>query len=234
MSDSNVDTAEIAKFNAIARRWWDKDSEFKPLHAINPLRLSYITDRVDLMNAKVLDVGCGGGILAESLAANGARVTGIDMGETALQVAKLHLYESNLSVDYQQRTVESLAAEEAQQYDVITCLEMLEHVPDPGSIIASCAKLLKPGGHLFVSTINRNPKAYLFAILGAEYLLNMLPKGTHDYEKLITPAEMGRYLRDSHFDLQDVTGMTFNPITGVYKLSADASVNYLAHARGQS
>jgi 2-polyprenyl-6-hydroxyphenyl methylase/3-demethylubiquinone-9 3-methyltransferase len=226
----NVDAKEIAKFEEMARKWWDKESEFKPLHEINPLRLSYIAGKVDLAGQRVLDVGCGGGILSESMAQAGALVTGIDMGAAPLKVAKLHQHESNLKIDYQQTTIEDLSDSEVEQYDVITCLEMLEHVPDPASVISACKKLLKPDGHLFLSTINRNPKSYLFAVIGAEYVLNILPRGTHDYAKFIKPAEMSHWLRESDLTLMDITGMTYNPVTNIYRLSADVDVNYLAHA----
>lgn len=227
----NVDAQEVRKFEELARRWWDKTSEFKPLHAINPLRVGYIAERINLKGKRVLDVGCGGGILAEALAEEGAAVTGIDAGETALQVAKLHQHESGVEVDYQLTTVEELAATSPEPFDVITCLEVLEHIPDPASVIRTCASLLKADGHLFLATINRNPKSYLFAIVGAEYLLNLLPKGTHDYEKLITPAEMAAHCREANLGVEDFTGMTYNPLTGVYKLSTDIDVNYLVHAR---
>jgi 2-polyprenyl-6-hydroxyphenyl methylase/3-demethylubiquinone-9 3-methyltransferase len=228
--DANVDAAEIAKFEALARRWWDRNGEFKSLHDINPLRLNYIEKRAALPERRILDVGCGGGILSEGMAHRGAYVTGLDMGDAPLQVARLHALETELDINYQKNTVEALAASTDDSYDIITCLEMLEHVPDPESIIQACMKLLKPGGHLFLSTINRNPKSYLFAILGAEYVLNLLPRGTHDYAKLIRPSELARWLRLSGFELQDVTGMSFNPLTQQYKLTSDADVNYLVHA----
>ena len=227
----NVDDQEVRKFEELARRWWDKNSEFKPLHAINPLRVGYIAERVDLTGKRVLDVGCGGGILSESLAAAGAEVTGIDAGKGPISVAKLHLHESQLDVDYRQITIEELVEETPEKYDVITCLEMLEHVPDPGSVIRSCRALLQDDGELFLSTINRNPKAYLFAIVGAEYILKLLPKGTHDYDKLITPAELASYCRQADLTVQDLTGMTYNPLTKVYRLGRDVDVNYLAWAR---
>lgn len=227
---SNVDHAEIAKFEALASRWWDKNSEFKPLHDINPLRSNYIDERSPVAGKKVLDVGCGGGILSEGLAQRGAEVTGIDMGEAPLQVAKLHSLESGVSVNYRQITAEELAEQEAGQYDIVACLEMLEHVPDPSSIIRACATLCKPGGHVYFSTINRNPKAYAFAVLGAEYLLKMLPKGTHEYSKFIRPSELASWVRHAELDLQDMTGMTYNPLTKNYKLKrGDVDVNYIVH-----
>ncbi|EMP56814.1 bifunctional 3-demethylubiquinone-9 3-methyltransferase/ 2-octaprenyl-6-hydroxy phenol methylase [Marinobacter santoriniensis NKSG1] len=233
MTNQNVDRNEIAKFEALANRWWDPSSEFKPLHDINPLRLNYIDERVSLAGKKVLDVGCGGGLLSEGMAQRGAHVTGIDMGEAPLSVARLHGLESGISVDYRQITVEELARdpEQAGQYDVVTCLEMLEHVPDPASVLKSCAAMLKPGGHLFVSTINRNPKSFLFAIVGAEYVLNMLPKGTHEWKKFIRPSEMSDFLRQAGLDVRELSGMTYNPITKSYKLGRDVDVNYLMHAR---
>ncbi len=227
---ANVDAREIAKFEEIARKWWDKESDFKTLHDINPLRLSYITDRVDLSDKRVLDVGCGGGILSESMADLGAHVTGIDMGETPLSVAKLHLHESNLSIDYQQSTIEEIADSDIERFDVITCLEMLEHVPDPCSVISACKKLLKPGGHLFLSTINRNPRSYLFAVVGAEYLLKLLPQGTHDFAKFLKPSEISAWLRQQDLSLMDITGMTYNPFMGTFRLSGNVDVNYLVHA----
>jgi len=233
MSNHNIDQNEIAKFEALASRWWDPSSEFKPLHDINPLRLNYIDERVPLAGKKVVDVGCGGGLLSEGMALRGAHVVGIDMGEAPLSVARLHSLDSGVKVDYRQTTVEALAAdpEHAGQYDVVTCLEMLEHVPDPGSVIKACAQLLRPGGHLFVSTINRNPKSFLFAIVGAEYVLKMLPKGTHEWKKFIRPAEMSDYLRQAGLDVSELTGMSYNPLTKEYKLGRDVDVNYLMHAR---
>lgn len=224
---SNVDHAEIAKFEALAHRWWDRESEFKPLHDINPLRVNWIEERVSLAGKKVLDIGCGGGILSEAMAQRGAEVTGIDMGEAPLAVAQLHQLESGVPVEYRRITAEALAAEMPGQFDVVTCMEMLEHVPDPAAIVKACAALVKPGGHVFLSTLNRNPKAYLFAILGAEYLLRLLPKGTHDYEKFITPAELSQYLRSAGLDVNSMRGMGYNPLTKIYSLNSDTSVNYL-------
>ncbi len=232
MSRTNVDPSEIAKFEALASRWWDPTSEFKPLHDINPLRLNYIDSRSPLAGQQVVDVGCGGGLLSEGMARRGAIVTGIDMGEAPLSVARLHSLESGLKVDYRQITVEELAAdpEHTGQYDIVTCLEMLEHVPEPASVINACARLLKPGGHLYLSTINRNPKSFLFAIVGAEYVLGMLPKGTHEWKRFIRPSEMSEYLRQAQLNIQDLTGMTYNPLTRVYRLARDVDVNYLMHA----
>ncbi len=227
----NVDGGEIAKFSELASRWWDPDSEFKPLHDINPLRLKYIDDIADLEGKRVVDVGCGGGILAESMALRGAEVTGIDMAEASLSVARLHQLESGVQIDYRQTTAEKLAEEMPERFDVVTCMEMLEHVPDPASVIAACARLAKPGGHLFFSTINRTPKAYLFAVIGAEYLLHLLPKGTHEYSKFITPAELDGWARAAGLELRDLTGMSYNPLTRQYRLGRDIDVNYLAHYR---
>ncbi len=229
---SNVDAAEVAKFEALASRWWDRNSEFKPLHDINPLRANFIDEHSPVAGRKVLDVGCGGGILSEALAQRGAEVSGIDMGEAPLGVARLHAQESGLNIDYRQITAEALAEQEAGRYDIVTCLEMLEHVPDPASVIAACATLVKPGGHVYFSTINRNPKAYVFAIVGAEYVLKLLPKGTHDYRKFIRPSELSRWMRATNLELKTLTGMTYNPLTKTYKLDPnDVSVNYLLHAR---
>jgi 2-polyprenyl-6-hydroxyphenyl methylase/3-demethylubiquinone-9 3-methyltransferase len=229
MNHHNVDQSEINKFEELASRWWDPHSEFKPLHEINPLRLAYIDDHAGgLAGKKVLDVGCGGGILAESMAEKGAEVTGIDMGEANLEVARLHLLESGAEVDYRQVPVEKLAEEMPGAFDVVTCMEMLEHVPDPGSVIRACATLVKPGGKVFFSTINRNPKSYLFAIVGAEYLLQLLPKGTHDYARFIRPSELNRWVREAGLETRDITGMTYNPFTRVYRLDpGDVDVNYL-------
>ncbi|MCU5783962.1 3-demethylubiquinone-9 3-methyltransferase [Alcanivorax balearicus MACL04] len=226
----NVDNSEVAKFNALAERWWDPNSEFRPLHDINPLRLNYIDERVDLPGKRVIDIGCGGGLLSEGMARRGATVTGIDMGEAPLAVARLHAEQSGVEVEYLQTPAEDIAAERAGQYDVVTCLEMLEHVPDPSSVIRACAALVKPGGQVFFSTINRNPKSFLFAIVGAEYVLRLLPRGTHEYAKLIRPSELAGWSRDAGLDVRDTTGMTYNPVTQVYKLNRDVSVNYLMHA----
>jgi 2-polyprenyl-6-hydroxyphenyl methylase / 3-demethylubiquinone-9 3-methyltransferase len=223
----NVDPVELQKFSELAHRWWDPHSEFKPLHDINPLRLEYI-DRIAGLNGKrVLDVGCGGGILSEAMCAAGAKVTGIDVGDKPLRVAQMHLMESGLAVEYRKSTVEELAEEQPGEYDVITCMEMLEHVPDPASAVTACARLAKPGGWCFFSTINRNPKSYLFAILGAEYVLNLLPRGTHNYAKFITPAELARYCRRAELNTRHLIGMTYNPFTRIYSLAADTSVNYI-------
>jgi len=231
-SSINVDHSEVNKFETLASRWWDPNSEFRPLHEINPLRLEYIDSIVGLSGKKALDVGCGGGILSESMATKGADVTGIDLGEANLAVAKLHLLESGEKVDYRNIPVEQLAEEEAGKYDVVTCMEMLEHVPDPASIIKACSQLVKPDGHVFFSTLNRNPKSYLFAIIGAEYVLNMLPKGTHDFEKFIKPSEMDLWIREADLSSKDITGLTYNPFTKVYRLDpSDVDVNYLVHTR---
>lgn len=227
----NVDPAEIAKFEELAARWWDPHSEFKPLHDINPLRLDYIDRLEPLRGKRVLDIGCGGGLLSEGMAARGAQVTGIDMGEAPLSVARLHLYESGLEVDYQHITAEQMAAEHPGAFDIVTCLEMLEHVPAPSSVIAACARLVRPGGLVVFSTINRNPKSYLFAIVGAEYVLRMLPKGTHDYRKFIRPSELDAWARAAELELRDITGMTYNPFTAIYSLGRDVDVNYLAAYR---
>lgn len=228
---SNVDPAELEKFSQLAHRWWDRNSEFKPLHEINPLRLGYIDRIAGLAGKSVLDVGCGGGILSESMAALGARVTGIDLGDKPLRVAQLHLLESGLEVEYRKVAVEHLAVERPQQYDVVTCMEMLEHVPEPAAVVDACIRLLKPGGLCFFSTINRNLKSYLYAVIGAEYVLNLLPKGTHEYAKFITPAELAGYCRVAGFDVQSIAGMTYNPFSKTYALSRDATVNYIVCAR---
>jgi len=227
----NVDPLELEKFSQLAHRWWDPNSEFKPLHDINPLRLDYIDGIANLRGTKVLDVGCGGGLLSEAMAARGAKVTGIDMGDKPLKVAQLHLLESKLDVEYRKVEVEQLAREQPRRYDVVTCMEMLEHVPDPASTVKACAELITPGGWCFFSTINRNPKAYLFAIVGAEYILKLLPRGTHDYSRFITPAELGRFCRGAGLSPQRVTGMTYNPFTRTYALGTDSSVNYILSAQ---
>lgn len=227
----NVDPDEIAKFEKLASRWWDPNSEFKPLHDINPLRANWIDERAPVSGKSVVDVGCGGGLLSEALAHRGANVTGIDMGEAPLAVARLHQLESGVDVSYLQSTAESLAAAKPAEFDVVTCLEMLEHVPDPSTVIQACAELCKPGGDLFFSTINRNPKSFLFAIVGAEYVLNLLPRGTHEYAKLIKPSELARWIREAGLELKEMTGMTYNPLTQHYRLvSDDVSVNYLVRA----
>ncbi len=234
MKQQNVDPAEIEKFQSIASRWWDPESEFKPLHDINPLRVDYIESRSGNLSAKkILDIGCGGGILAEAMALKGASVTGIDMAEMSLKVAKLHLHESELDIDYQLITAEEFAQQNAGEFDIVTCLEMLEHVPDAASIVAAAASLLKPDGHLFFSTINRNPKAFVLAILGAEYILNMIPRGTHDYKKFITPSELASAVRANQMEVIDITGMTYNPLTRHYRLGRDVDVNYLMHCSHQ-
>ncbi len=228
----NVDQGEIRKFEHLASRWWDPQGELKTLHDINPLRLSYIERAVRLEGKEVLDVGCGGGILAEGMAARGAKVTGIDMGEKPLRVAELHTLESGIAVDYRQVPVEVLADERPASFDVITCMEMLEHVPSPPGVVAACARLVRPGGHVLFSTLNRNPKAYVMAIVGAEYVLGMLPKGTHDYARFIRPSELAAWIRAAGMHLCDLTGLTYNPFTSEYRLvQQDLDVNYLATCR---
>ena len=229
-NNQNVDPAELNKFSDLAHKWWDKNSEFKPLHDINPLRLSYINDAASLNGKTVLDVGCGGGILSESMAQLGAKVTGIDLGEKSLKVAQLHSLESGVDVDYQLISVEKLAELQPFSFDVVTCLEMLEHVPNPASVVQACANLVKPDGHVFFSSINRNPKAYLFAVIGAEYVLNLLPRGTHDYAKFIKPSELASWMRNANLSLQHQIGMSYSPITKNYWLSADTSVNFMMHS----
>ncbi len=227
----NIDDAEIAKFDALASRWWDPEGEFRPLHQINPLRLDFIRQRAPLAGARVLDVGCGGGLLAEAMAAGGAQVTGIDMAEGPLAVARLHLAESGHEVEYARATAEDFASEHAGRYDTVTCLEMLEHVPDPAAVVRACATLVRPGGNLFFSTINRNPKAFLFAIVGAEYLLRLLPAGTHEYEKFIRPSELDAWGRAAGLELADSIGLHYNPLTREYRLDRGLDVNYLMHFR---
>jgi 2-polyprenyl-6-hydroxyphenyl methylase/3-demethylubiquinone-9 3-methyltransferase len=227
-SSPNIDPAEIAKFEEQAAHWWDPNSDFKPLHDINPLRLDYIEARAPLAGQIVLDVGCGGGLLAEGLAKRGASVVGIDMAEASLAVARLHLLESGLEVDYRRTTAEDLAAERPGEFDVVTCMELLEHVPDPLSVVASCGRLVRPGGRVFFSTINRKPKAYLFAVIGAEYVLRLLPKGTHSYGRFIRPSELAAWMRRARLELHELTGMNYNPLTRHYDLTPDLSVNYFA------
>ncbi|MBR2515453.1 MAG: bifunctional 2-polyprenyl-6-hydroxyphenol methylase/3-demethylubiquinol 3-O-methyltransferase UbiG [Halomonas sp.] len=228
----NVDAAEVAKFEALASRWWDPQSEFKPLHDINPLRLDFIDARSGLAGKRVLDVGCGGGILSESMAHRGAKVTGIDLGEAPLGVARLHAEASGVEIDYRNISVEALADEQPGEFDIITCMEMLEHVPDPASVIRACSQLVRPGGYVFFSTLNRTPKSYAFAILGAEYVLRLLPRGTHDYAKFIRPSEMAAWSRTSGLEVREQTGLTYNPLTRRYRLVAnDVSVNYMMYCR---
>lgn len=227
----NVDPVELEKFSQLAHKWWDPNSEFKPLHDINPLRLGYIDRYAGLAGKTVLDVGCGGGILSEGMAALGANVTGIDLADKSLKVAKLHLLESGRQVDYRKVAVETLAEEQPGHYDTVACLEMLEHVPDPQSVIASCAKLAKPGGWVFFSTLNRNPKSYLYAVLGAEYVLNLLPRGTHDYARFLKPSELAQSCRNAGLTVTDLTGMSYNPFSKNYSLGRDTDVNYLIACR---
>src|SRR5262245_60797331 len=227
---TNADPAELDKFSRLAHRWWDPAGEFKPLHDINPLRLDWIAARAPLAGRDALDVGCGGGILAEAMARRGARVTGIDLAEKALKVAQLHLLESRLAVTYEGVAAEAVAARQPGSFDVVTCMELLEHVPDPAGMVAACAKLVRPGGQVFFSTINRNPKAYLFAVVGAEYLLGLLPKGTHDYHRFIKPSELARWSRAAGLHVDELIGMTYNPVTRRYRLGADCDVNYLQRA----
>lgn len=227
----NADPLELQKFSDLAHRWWDPHSEFRPLHEINPLRLEWINAQAPLAGKTVIDVGCGGGILAESMARKGANVTGIDLSDKALKVARLHSLESGVQVRYESIAAEAMAEREAGTYDVVTCMEMLEHVPDPASVVAACAAMAKPGGWVFFSTLNRNPKAYLLAIVGAEYILNMLPKGTHDYAKFIRPAELATFIRRSDLEINGMKGMSYNPLTKIYSLNQDTSVNYLIACR---
>lgn len=225
----NADPAELRKFSDLAHRWWDPSSEFKPLHEINPIRLQWIDDKTSLAGKKVVDIGCGGGILSEGMASLGAEVTGIDLSEKALGVARLHLFESGLKVEYQHESAENFAVAHPGEFDVVTCMELLEHVPNPASTIEACAKLVKPGGHVFFSTLNRNLKSYLLAVVGAEYVLKLLPKGTHEYDKFIKPSELARYCRDAGLEPAELIGMSYNPISKVYKLGSDTDVNYLVH-----
>ena len=225
----NADPQELEKFSALAHRWWDPQSEFKPLHDINPLRLDWIDGIAKLAGKSALDVGCGGGILTESMARRGARVKGIDLSDKALKVAQLHLHESRVAVDYEAISAEDLAARSPGSYDLVTCMELLEHVPDPASTVSACAALARPGGRVFFSTINRNLKSYVFAVIGAEYILKLLPRGTHDYAKLIKPSELARHCRDAGLEVREVIGMSYNPLTKVYSLGPDPSVNYLVH-----
>jgi 2-polyprenyl-6-hydroxyphenyl methylase/3-demethylubiquinone-9 3-methyltransferase len=227
----NVDQSEIAKFSALAHRWWDPNSEFKPLHAINPLRLNWIKSFVSLEGKKVVDVGCGGGILAESISQSGADTTGIDLSEKALKVAELHALEVGANLTYRSISAEDFANEQPEQYDVVTCMEMLEHVPDPASVVRACAKLCKPGGTLFFSTLNRSPKSYLFAIIGAEYILKLLPKGTHEYAKFIKPSELVAFTRQAGLQMLGMKGLSYNPLTQIYSLSDDVDVNYMIAVR---
>ncbi len=231
MNVDNADLRELEKFGDLAHRWWDPNSEFRPLHDINPCRLDWIDQRLGLSGRRVLDVGCGGGLLSEGMAARGSEVTGIDLSEKPLAVARLHLLESGHRVTYRQVAVETLAAESPGAFDAVTCLEMLEHVPDPGSVLRACAALVKPGGQVFLSTLNRNLKSYLLAILGAEYVLRLLPRGTHEYARFLKPAELARLCRDAGLEVQEIVGMTYNPLTRVAALSSDTDVNYLLRAR---
>lgn len=226
---ANVEVAEVNKFAELAHQWWDLQGVFKPLHQLNPLRLNYIDSRASLAGKQVLDVGCGGGILSESMAQRGAQVLGIDLAEKSLQVAQLHALETNVQLEYRCVAVEALAQEKPQAFDVVTCMEMLEHVPDPASVVRACAALVKPGGHVFFSTLNRNAKAYLMAVVGAEYVLNLLPKGTHDYSKFIKPSELAAWMRQSALELQHQTGVTYHPLSKQYALTVDSSVNYMLH-----
>lgn len=230
-SYSNVDPNEVAKFDALANSWWDQKGESKPLHEINPLRLGFIETRCKLADKQVIDIGCGGGILTEALAKSGAHTTGIDMGELPLNIAKLHALEADLSINYQQITAEQKAQQAAQQFDVVTCMEMLEHVPDPISVIQACAELVKPDGDVFLSTLNRHPKAYLFAVVGAEYMMKILPKGTHDYKRFIKPSEMAKWCRQAGLEVRDITGLSYNPLNQQYSLGDDVNINYLVHCK---
>ena len=232
MSHSNVDPAELAKFSELAHRWWDPESEFRPLHQINPLRLGWIDGLVGLGGKQVVDVGCGGGILADAMARKGAQVLGIDLATKSLKVAQLHALEAGTAgVQYREVSAEALAAERPAQFDVVTCMEMLEHVPDPAAVVQACAQMVKPGGWVFFSTLNRNPKSFLFAIVGAEYLLKLLPKGTHEYARMIKPSELSQWAREAGLDLHSFKGMEYNPLSKRYWLSEDTSVNYLLACR---
>jgi 2-polyprenyl-6-hydroxyphenyl methylase/3-demethylubiquinone-9 3-methyltransferase len=228
---ANVDPGEIAKFEELAHHWWDEDGEVRTLHDLNPVRLAYVNDRAGLFGKRVVDVGCGGGVLAEGMARQGARVVGIDLAEGALEVARLHALESGVEVDYRRTDADTLAAAEPAGFDVVTCMELLEHVPDPAALLAACARLVRPGGHVFLSTVNRNPKSYLLAVLAAEYLLGLLPRGTHEYARFIRPSELTRWLRAAGLEPVGVSGVAYNPFTRQARLSADVDVNYLAHAR---
>ncbi len=231
VEETNVNEDELAKFEAMAHRWWDKESEFKALHDINPLRLNYIDGHTGLNGKKVLDVGCGGGILSESMVKRGAQVTGIDVGKTSLAVAKIHAREQGLNIEYQAISAEDLAAQKLRRFDVVTCMEILEHVPNPATLVKACSRLVKPRGQVFFATINRNPKSFLFAIIGAEYVLNLLPRGTHEYKQLIRPSELDRWVRHAHMRTTEIMGMSYNPLKKSYALSTDISVNYIVHAQ---
>ncbi|MCC5887290.1 MAG: bifunctional 2-polyprenyl-6-hydroxyphenol methylase/3-demethylubiquinol 3-O-methyltransferase UbiG [Gammaproteobacteria bacterium] len=226
----NIDPTEVAKFEAMAHRWWDPEGDFRPLHDINPARLAWIAERHPLAGARALDVGCGGGLLTEAMARAGATVTGIDAGEAPLMVARLHGLESGIEVEYRHMAAEALAAEQPGSFDVVCCLEMLEHVPDPGSVVRACAELVRPGGDLFFSTINRNPKAWALAVVGAEYVLGLLPKGTHDYARFIRPSELARHLRGARLELKEIAGMRYNPFSRDCSITTDVDVNYIVHA----
>jgi len=234
MNNTNVDPAELSKFSDLAHRWWDPESEFRPLHHINPLRLEWIHQQAHLTGKKVVDVGCGGGILAEAMAGKGADVLGIDLAGKSLKVAQLHALESGAKVQYREISAEALAAEQAGQFDVVTCMEMLEHVPDPASVVRACASLVKPGGWVFFSTLNRNPKSFLFAIVGAEYVLKLLPRGTHEYARFIKPSELSQWAREAGLNVQGFKGMEYNPLSRRYWLSQDTSVNYLVATRREA